>query len=106
MGYLGVGIGAVLHNFVPDNWFATHFGNDGWLTVPTAVFMAIPIYSNVTGIVPIMGSLLLKGLPIGTTLAFCMSAVAASIPEVILLRQIMTFRLQAVFIFYACGLSI
>lgn len=97
---LGVGIGAALHGFVPDNWFAAHFGADAWWTVPAAVFMAIPLYSNVTGIVPIMESLLLKGLPIGTTLAFCMSAVAASIPEVILLRQIMTFRLQAVFIFY------
>lgn len=97
---LGVGIGAALHGFVPDNWFAAHFGAGEWWTVPAAVLVAIPLYSNVTGIVPIMESLLMKGLPIGTTLAFCMSAVAASIPEVMLLRQIMTVKLQAVFIAY------
>jgi uncharacterized membrane protein YraQ (UPF0718 family) len=62
--------------------------------------VAIPLYSNVTGIIPIMESLLVKGLPIGTTMAFCMSAVAASIPEVLLLRQIMTIKLQAAFICY------
>lgn len=97
---IGVGIGAALHGFVPDNWFAAHLGAGEWWTVPAAVLVAIPLYSNVTGIVPIMESLLLKGLPIGTTLAFCMSAVAASIPEVMLLRQVMTIKLQAVFIAY------
>lgn len=97
---IGVAIGATLHGFVPAGWFARYFGAGEWWTVPTAVFIAIPLYSNVTGIVPIMESLLTKGLPVGTTLAFCMSAVAASIPEVLLLRQIMTFRLQAIFIAY------
>ncbi|AWZ96887.1 hypothetical protein X922_16035 [Pseudomonas aeruginosa VRFPA08] len=62
--------------------------------------VGIPLYSNVTGIIPIMESLLLKGLPIGTTLAFCMSSVAASIPEFMMLRQIMTIKLQATFILY------
>lgn len=95
---IGVGIGAAMHGFVPENWFAEHLGAGEWWTVPAAVLAAIPLYSNVTGIVPIMESLLLKGLPIGTTLAFCMSAVAASIPEVMMLRQIMTIRLQAAFI--------
>lgn len=97
---LGVGVGAALHGFVPDNWFAAHLGAGEWWTVPAAVLIAIPLYSNVTGIVPVMESLLLKGMPIGTTMAFCMSAVAASIPEMILLRQIMTARLQAVFLAY------
>lgn len=96
----GVAIGAALHGFVPDDWFAKNFGAGEWWTVPAAVFVAIPLYSNVTGIVPIMESLLLKGLPIGTTLAFCMSAVAASIPEMMLLRQIMTVKLQATFLAY------
>ena len=95
---LGVGVGAALHGYVPDNWFAAHLGAGQWWTVPAAVLLAIPLYSNVTGIVPVMESLLVKGLPLGTTLAFCMSAVAASIPEVMLLRQIMTVRLLAVFI--------
>lgn len=97
---IGVGIGAALHGFVPENWFAENLGAGEWWSVPAAVLVGIPLYSNVTGIVPIMESLLLKGLPIGTTMAFCMSAVAASIPEVILLRQIMTFKLQATFIGY------
>ncbi len=97
---IGVGIGALLHGFVPENWFAQNLGAGEWWTVPAAVFVGIPLYSNVTGIVPIMQSLLLKGLPIGTTMAFCMSAVAASIPEVMLLRQIMTIKLQAAFLGY------
>ncbi len=97
---IGVGIGAALHGFVPENWFAEHFGAGQWWSVPIAVLAAIPLYSNVTGIVPVMESLLVKGLPIGTTMAFCMSAVAASLPEVLMLRQIMTVKLQAAFIAY------
>lgn len=97
---IGVGIGAGLHGFVPQNWFAENLGAGQWWTVPVAVLTGIPLYSNVTGIIPIMESLLLKGLPVGTTMAFCMSAVAASIPEMMMLRQIMTIRLQAAFIGY------
>lgn len=97
---IGVGIGAVLHGFVPDSWFAENLGAGEWWSVPISVLVAIPLYSNVTGIIPIMESLLMKGLPIGTTMAFCMSAVAASIPEVMMLRQIMTIKLQAAFIGY------
>ncbi len=97
---IGVGIGAALHGFVPDNWFAENLGAGEWWSVPASVLVAIPLYSNVTGIIPIMESLLLKGLPIGTTMAFCMSAVAASIPEVMMLRQIMAIKLQAAFIGY------
>ena len=97
---IGVGSGAALHGFVPDNWFAENLGAGEWWSVPAAVLVGIPLYSNVTGIVPIMESLLIKGLPIGTTMVFCMSAVAASIPEVMLLRQIMTIKLQAAFLGY------
>ena len=97
---IGVGLGAALHGFVPENWFAENLGAGEWWSVPVAVLVAIPLYSNVTGIVPVMESLLVKGLPIGTTMAFCMSAVAASIPEVMMLRQIMTIKLQAAFIGY------
>ncbi len=94
----GVAIGAALHGLVPENWFAENLGAGQWWTVPAAVIVGIPLYSNVTGIVPVMEGLLTKGMPIGTTMAFCMSAVAASIPEVIMLRQVMTIKLQAVFI--------
>ncbi len=98
--FIGVGVGAALHGFVPENWFAENLGAGEWWTVPTAVFVGIPLYSNVTGIVPVMESLLMKGMPFGTTLAFCMSSVAASIPEFMLLRQIMTWKLQATFLVY------
>ncbi|NYT63150.1 permease [Alcaligenaceae bacterium] len=98
--FIGVGIGAALHGFVPDNWFAENLGAGEWWSVPVSVLVGIPLYSNVTGIIPIMESLLFKGLPVGTTMAFCMSAVAASLPEVMMLRQIMTFKLQAAFIGY------
>lgn len=97
---LGVGVGAALHGFVPDNWFAENFSAKAWWSVPAAVLVGIPLYSNVTGIIPIMESLLLKGLPLGTTMAFCMSAVVASIPELVMLRQIMTIKLQASFTIY------
>ncbi len=97
---IGVGLGAALHGFVPDNWFAENLGAGEWWTVPLAVLLGIPLYSNVTGIIPIMESLLIKGLALGTTLAFCMSSVAASIPEFVLLRQIMTWKLQAAFLAY------
>ncbi|MDL2306858.1 permease [Desulfovibrio sp. OttesenSCG-928-C06] len=98
--FIGVGLGAALHGYVPENWFAENLGAGEWWTVPLAVLVAIPLYSNVTGIIPVMQSLLVKGMPIGTTLAFCMSSVAASLPEVLMLRQIMTIRLQAAFIGY------
>ncbi len=98
--FIGVGLGALLHGYVPENWFAENLGAGQWWTVPASVFVGIPLYSSVTGIVPIMESLLVKGLPIGTTMAFCMSAVAASLPEFMLLRQIMTIKLQMTFLIY------
>lgn len=93
-------MGAALHGFVPQDWFAENFSANQWWTVPSAVVVSLPLYSNVTGIIPVMESLLFKGLPVGTTLAFCMGATVASIPELMLLRQIMTGKLQAAFLAY------
>ena len=95
---IGVGLGALLHGYVPEAWFAEHLGAGQWWSVPAVVAVGIPLYTNVTGIVPVMESLLLKGLPVGTTLAFCMSAVAASLPEVLMLRQVMRGKLLALFL--------
>lgn len=92
---IGVGLGAGLHGFVPEGWLESHLGDGQWWSVPAAVAMGIPLYSNATGVIPVMESLLLKGLPVGTTLAFCMSTVAASFPEFILLKQVMQWRLLA-----------
>lgn len=94
----GVGLGATLHGFVPQAWFETYLSAGQWWSVPLAVAVGIPLYTNVTGIIPIMESLLLKGLPVGTTLAFCMSTVAASLPEVLMLKQVMRWRLLALFL--------
>jgi hypothetical protein len=93
---IGVGIGALLHGFVPENWIENHLGEGQWWSVPSAVLLGIPLYANATGVIPIMESLITKGLPIGTTLAFCMSTVAASLPEFILLKQVMQWRLLVI----------
>jgi len=95
--FIGVGLGAALHGFVPAGWLQQHLGAGQWWSVPAAVFLGIPLYSNATGVIPVMESLLTNGLPIGTTLAFCMSTVAASFPEFILLKQVMQWRLLVVF---------
>lgn len=92
---IGVGLGAALHGFVPEGWFAAHLGAGQWWTVPVAVVAGLPLYSNATGVIPVLESLIGKGLPLGTTLAFCMSTVAASLPEFILLKQVMRWRLLA-----------
>ncbi|UTW12071.1 permease [Marinobacterium rhizophilum] len=92
---IGVGLGAALHGFVPEGWFEQHLGQGQWWSVPAAVLLGIPLYSNATGIIPVIESLISKGLPIGTTLAFCMNTVAASFPEFILLKQVMQWRLLA-----------
>ncbi len=92
---IGVGLGAALHGFVPDGWIEQHLGDRQWWSVPAAVLLGIPLYSNATGVIPVMESLITNGLPVGTTLAFCMSTVAASFPEFILLKQVMQWRLLA-----------
>lgn len=93
---IGVGLGAALHGFVPDGWIETHLGQGQWWSVPAAVFLGIPLYSNATGVIPVMESLITNGLPVGTTLAFCMSTVAASFPEFILLKQVMQWKLLCI----------
>lgn len=93
---IGVGLGSALHGFVPEAWFEAHLSQGQWWTVPVAVLAAIPLYSNATGVIPVMESLIIKGLPLGTTMAFCMSTVAASFPEFVLLKQVMRWKLLAV----------
>lgn len=93
---IGVGLGAALHGFVPDGWIEAHLGDGQWWSVPAAVVLGIPLYSNATGVIPVMESLIVNGLPVGTTLAFSMSTVAASFPEFILLKQVMQWRLLAI----------
>ncbi|MCL1057231.1 permease [Shewanella gelidimarina] len=92
---IGVGIGAALHGFVPAGWLEANLGDGQWWSVPLAVLMGIPLYANATGVIPVLESLLLQGVPLGTTLAFCMSTVAVSFPEFVMLKQVMQWRLLA-----------
>tara|TARA_B100001109_G_scaffold130598_1_gene106223 strand:- start:79381 stop:80376 length:996 start_codon:yes stop_codon:yes gene_type:complete len=93
---IGVGLGAALHGYVPEHWVTDYLGEGQWWSVPAAVLAGIPLYSNATGVIPVIESLITKGLPVGTTLAFCMSTVAASFPEFILLKQVMRLKLLAI----------
>ena len=92
---IGVSLGAALHGFVPAGWLEANLGDGQWWSVPAAVIMGIPLYANATGVIPVLESLLIQGVPLGTTLAFCMSTVAASFPEFIMLKQVMQWRLLA-----------
>ncbi len=89
---IGIGIGAGLHGFVPQEVFAKYASADNLLAVPAAVLAGIPLYANATGVIPVIEALLGKGVPIGTALVLMMSVVALSLPEFILLRQVITVR--------------
>lgn len=107
--FLGVGAGAVLHGYVPDDFISTYFSGDAWWNVPAVVLTGIPLYSNVNGVIPVAESLLNKGLPIGTAVAFMMSMSAASFPEFMMLKQVMRMKLLVLFfvlllvLFTLCG---
>jgi uncharacterized membrane protein YraQ (UPF0718 family) len=84
---VGIGVGAVIHGWAPEAWFAEHA--TGLLGVPIAVGVGIPLYSNAAGVIPLVEVLYGKGVPMGTLLAFMMSVVALSLPEMILLRRVL-----------------
>ncbi len=94
---IGVGLGAALHGFVPEGFITDSLGDGQWWSVPAAVVLGIPLYANASGIIPVAESLLAKGLPVGTTMAFMMSVVAASFPEFMMLKQVMKPRLLVIF---------
>jgi hypothetical protein len=95
---IGITVGAVIHGYVPSDLMATIMGRDAWWSVPAAVIAGIPMYSNAAGIIPVVEALIGKGAPLGTVIAFMMSVIALSLPEMIILRQVLTARLIAVFI--------
>jgi uncharacterized membrane protein YraQ (UPF0718 family) len=94
---VGIGIGAFIHGFVPTDLVAEIGGRDNPFAVPLVVVLAIPLYSNAAGTIPIVEALLGKGLPLGTTLAFMMAIVAISLPEFVILRRVIQARLIALF---------
>jgi uncharacterized membrane protein YraQ (UPF0718 family) len=95
---VGIGIGAFIHGFVPEGALTQIMGEDAWWSVPVAVLLGIPLYSNAVGIVPIVSALIGKGAALGTVLAFMMSVVALSLPEMIILRRVLKPRLIAIFV--------
>ncbi|MCX5870397.1 MAG: permease [Deltaproteobacteria bacterium] len=94
----GIAVGAGIHGFVPEGFMAQIMGKDAWWSVPAAVVIGIPMYSNAAGIVPVVQALLGKGAALGTVLAFMMSVIALSLPEMVILRKVLKPRLIAVFI--------
>ena len=95
----GIGVGALIHGYVPQDFMASIMGKQAWWSVPAAVLVGIPMYSNAAGIVPVVEALLGKGAALGTVLAFMMSVIALSFPEMIILRKVLKPQLIAVFIF-------
>lgn len=94
---IGVGIGAAMHGYVPENFFAKYLGSGAWWTVPLAVIVAVPMYANAAGIVPVIQVFVAKGIPMGTAIAFMMATVGLSIPEATLLKKVMTLKLIGIF---------
>lgn len=95
--FIGIGIGAFMHGFVPEGFFEQYMSRDNWYAVPLSVMLAVPMYANAAGIVPVIEVFVAKGIPLGTAIAFMMAVVGLSLPEATLLKKVMTWRLIAVF---------
>ncbi len=94
---LGIGVGALFHGFVPEQWVGENLGGDAWYSVPAAVVLGIPLYSNATGVIPVAEAMLTKGVAVGTTLALMMSVAALSLPEMLILRKVIKWQALALF---------
>lgn len=99
----GITVGAVIHGYVPENLMASLMGKESWWSVPAAVLMGIPMYSNAAGTVPVVEALLGKGAALGTVLAFMMSVIALSLPEMVILRKVLKPKLIATYILVVGG---
>ena len=95
--FIGIGIGAFMHGYVPEGFFEQYLSADKWWSVPVAVILAAPVYANAAGIVPIVEVFVAKGIPLGTAIAFMMSVIGLSIPEATMLKKVMTWKLIGIF---------
>lgn len=95
---LGIGIGAGIHGYVPEDLLAGVMGREAWWSVPAAVLLGIPLYANAAGIIPVVHALMEKGAALGTVLAFMMSVVALSLPEMLILKRVIKLRLIVIFV--------
>jgi len=104
---VGIAVGAGIHGYVPEGFLASIMGKGAWWSVPAATVIGIPMYSNAAGIVPVIHALLEKGAALGTVLAFMMSVIALSVPEMVILRKVLKPRMIAVFIaVVGCGILV
>lgn len=103
---IGIGVGAVMHGFVPEGFFETYMSKDHWYAVPLSVVLAVPMYANAAGIVPVIQVFVAKGIPLGTALAFMMSVVGLSLPEATLLKKVMSWKLIGIFFGTVAGFII
>jgi len=104
---LGIAVGAAIHGYVPEGELAGIMGSEAWWSVPLSVLLGIPMYTNAAGVIPVVEALLGKGAALGTTLAFMMSVIALSFPEMVILRKVLKPRLIAAFILVVgCGILI
>jgi len=94
---IGIAIGGLMHGFVPDGFFEKYMQRDNPFAVPMATLLAVPLYANAAGILPVVQVLVAKGIPIGTAIAFMMAVVGLSLPEALLLKKVMTVKLIAIF---------
>lgn len=96
---IGVSLGAIFHGYVPQEWVVKNLANaSDWWSVPIAVLIGVPLYSNATGVIPIVEAMLNKGVPIGTSLALMMSIAALSLPELLILRKVIRWPALAAFV--------
>jgi uncharacterized membrane protein YraQ (UPF0718 family) len=95
---VGIGVGALIHGWVPEGLLASFMGRSAWWSVPLAVTLGVPMYAGTATLIPIVQALLAKGAALGTVLAFMMAVVGLSLPEFILLRRVLRPRLLAAFV--------
>jgi len=94
---IGIAIGAAMHGYVPENFFAQYLSADKWYAMPLAVLAGVPMYANAAGIIPVIQVFVAKGVPMGTAIAFMMAVVGLSLPEATLLKKVMTWKLIGIF---------
>ena len=94
---VGIAIGGLMHGYIPEGFFEKYMSKDNLFAVPIATILAVPMYSNASGILPVAQVLVAKGIPLGTAIAFMMAVVGLSLPEAMLLKKVMTFKLIGVF---------
>ncbi|GEM_PF-2243 len=94
---IGVGVGAFIHGYVPEGFFEKYLENTGFWSVPLATILAVPMYANASGVIPVIQSLVAKGIPLGTALAFMMATVGLSLPEALILKKVLKWKLLAAF---------